>query len=372
MFTLACLATVSGTLIRLPFLLINLALYPFAWYGALACYLLIHAVLAALLGGTVFGLHLGGGPILYETSVGKTLVYIHRYPTLSYFYTGFPQQPGAKIRALLLYSGGIVLLLVLLFLLARGIDVSRLGTGLAVREVFLLAVLILTLATLPPASANVGGAQIPSNTRLVIQLLRNQITEAQLHETYVILKSSFAISRRAYHEALTTCQEGLQVYPRHVMLTTNHGVSLLELDYHAEALQVFQEGEAAAAESPYIQAILWNNAGWTALLLDQVDLAYGYAQQAFALIPWEPSIQGTWGAVLVERGELNAGIEHLLRAFATHTLRRNRAINLAYAAIGYERLGDTQQAQAYLQRAMAIDSSAPLIHRARQELHQEA
>lgn len=54
-------------------------------------------------------------------------------------------------------------------------------------------------------------------------------------------------------------------------------------------------------------------------------------------------------------GCLEEGIDHLLDAAEHHPEVENQAISLAYAAIGYYRLGEVQSAIEMFQEALALD-----------------
>jgi len=81
-----------------------------------------------------------------------------------------------------------------------------------------------------------------------------------------------------------------------------------------------------------------------------------------------PTIQGTWGSVLIETGSLQEGIQHVLEAYEHSEISRSQATNLAYAAIGYHRLGDAEKAAELFQKARSLDESVYTVKKARAEL----
>jgi tetratricopeptide (TPR) repeat protein len=136
-----------------------------------------------------------------------------------------------------------------------------------------------------------------------------------------------------------------------------------------QALKLLEEAISTPDLPKPQQAFVLNNAAWL-ILLNKGDVAkaYDYARQAFGVIPWEPSFEGTLGSTLIEMGDIAQGISHVLRAYQNHPLQQNKATNLAYAAIGYYRLGNQQQAKEYLEKAIAIDVEADIVNDARQEM----
>jgi hypothetical protein len=350
------------------YLFINVAAYLFVWFLVLGLSLIVHSVLTWLLGGTVFALHLGGGPILVEIRIGMMHIAIHRYPSFSYFYAAFPQQETIRVRVLTLYLTGIIVFLILSVSLAMNFRISNLGTTLALGELFCAASVFVLIASLIPGHVDVGGAKLPNSAARILQLVKDRNAAAQLHETFFILKTTFDILSKAYPAALSSCDEGLRLYPENLILKSNLGIAWIELGRYTEALQLFEGLVSLATDNPPFAAIFANNAGWAALLLGDREKARTYTQEAFALMPWEPAIQGTWGAVLVEDGDVDTGLRHLFQAAEHHMIPHNRVINFAYAAVGLYRIGRQEEARAYLKKATALDSDTDIVRRAQQEI----
>ena len=153
------------------------------------------------------------------------------------------------------------------------------------------------------------------------------------------------------------------------------GLALLELGRPAEARAIFEtlatsEMEAKVAEAvpaaesqAVIRAMNQNNLAYAMLMAQahEPDLqrARELAEAAFAVMPWEASIEGTLGAVLVETGAVEAGLRHLEAAGMIYDTPSSQASNLAWRALGHHRLGQAEQAQALLQKATLLDGAHP-------------
>ena len=91
------------------------------------------------------------------------------------------------------------------------------------------------------------------------------------------------------------------------------------------------------------------------------------SSEAYSLVPWEPSIQGTRGAVLVERGEIDAGADLLERALSGVEIRTNKASCLANLAIARYRQGqfaaedDARQVVRIGQQLRSFATSAAVV-----------
>lgn len=82
-------------------------------------------------------------------------------------------------------------------------------------------------------------------------------------------------------------------------------------------------------------------------------------EAAFAIVPWEASIEGTLGAALVETGAIEEGLHHLVAAGTHYDRPRSQAANLAWRALAQHRLGQVEQAQALLEEATRLDGTHP-------------
>ena len=66
-------------------------------------------------------------------------------------------------------------------------------------------------------------------------------------------------------------------------------------------------------------------------LLSYIVSSLGFLVVLCSPCIWELAIQGTWGAVLVEDGDVDTGLSHLFQAAEHNMIPHNRAINFAYS-----------------------------------------
>ena len=205
------------------------------------------------------------------------------------------------------------------------------------------------------------------------------------------LAASHIVSRRASPGSAAisprpkrTRRAGTEVAPPQPFAMSMRGVALLELGRYAEARAVFEALAATAMEAEVAKlvpdadhqavfhAMNRNNLAY-ALLMAQADgpdlqRARDLAEAAFAVMPWDASIEGTLGAALVETGAVEAGLRHLEAAGAHYDTPRSQASNLAWRAWGHHRLGQTGQAQALLEEAARLDGAHPGLPQMRQRI----
>jgi predicted Zn-dependent protease len=99
-------------------------------------------------------------------------------------------------------------------------------------------------------------------------------------------------------------------------------------------------------------------------LLPEAD---AYSKEAYSAAPWVPSITGTRGTVLVEMGQIEAGVKLLKEAFEKASSSRSKAENACHLAIANARMGNRDQADKYLKLAQQLDSQCRLIERVQTE-----
>lgn len=95
-------------------------------------------------------------------------------------------------------------------------------------------------------------------------------------------------------------------------------------------------------------------------LLEEADK---YSKEAFALAPDVPAVQGTRGAVLIERGEYESGMALIRKALAMAEKRRQIACDMAFLALGEWRCGNVEEANKTLREVRGLDPNCPVLPR---------
>lgn len=333
---------------------------------------LSHAIAGWLLGGRVFGIHLGVGRLLFQRWLGNFYVGVSLLPASGICFVGFPPGKGNRLRfGLMVLAGPLFHLLLLLLLLPS----PRARLGLPFNQWVIMSMItnaLLIFINLWPwlkVQTAIGGAQGDGNQ--LWQLVRGQITTDQLQQSYYYLAASFALQQRQETQALAEITEGLARYPANPILRQLHGYLLMRQHRIAESLALWQTqlAEPPAADvlpvlHGYLQALHYNNCAWALLLLrrnaDDLATAGDYADRAFAMTPWITPVRGTLAAAQVARGDYAAGIALALAVAEEHRklhhplAQENRAANLATAAVGYHHQGNAAEARRLLAEAQSL------------------
>jgi len=384
---LALAALLYATTPWAHYLLVNLALIWILNFLLVIPHEFCHAAATRLLGGKVFAIHLGLGPTVRETRIGKVTLSVNRYPLSGLCLAGFTAQTSLRARLFLSVAAGPAFNAVLLLLLIPAFDFEQLLQSYAFVEVLVIANAIQILTNLLPRAYNLGGVVVPSDGLQLLRILRGKLDLDDLRLGSYATETAYALHWRENERALATCDAGLAQYPGNALLGNNKAVSLFRLERYAEALSLYRELlDAQRAPQPArIQGLpedsqpvmvafllngvacttLFNAPGPEALQEDRDD-----AREAFRLAPWIPSIQSTLGAVLIETGEVRIGLRHLAEASAHHEDARGAADTLAHQAIGHHRLGEHEMALSLLQQAEQLAPDLHIVRKARAELQQ--
>jgi Flp pilus assembly protein TadD len=117
-------------------------------------------------------------------------------------------------------------------------------------------------------------------------------------------------------------------------------------------------------------AVVFNNLAWADLLLDEprlVEEARSMSARAYRLLPWEPTIAGTFGCIEALHGDARQALAVLERIRAPQ-VKAHRAAHLAAMAAAHARLEQRTEVQVTLQQAERVDPACPLLSLVRARL----
>jgi Flp pilus assembly protein TadD len=353
-----------------------------AWSVSVFLHEVGHAVGARLVGLRAYCLLSGGGPTILRRRVGELAVELRALPGSGLTVLASPLLPQMKWRLLATYAAGpAVTVSLLLFSLAVGGGWHEVRTPLTPwpslgASLLLVNTLLLASVTIPlPRGSNVTA---PGNDLLQMvtlpwlpqERLNTIATNAPNVEFHRLLLL------RKYDEACDEAGRLLEVDPRNWIVRLGLADLMLFAGRHREAephyRTVLDDGLIPEdALGPGVRALIANNAAWNLFMLgdaQKIGTADKLSAQAIAALPKHPSVLGTRGAVLVEKGELVEGRELLQRALRLHAYRIPKANNLACLAIAAALEGRTRDAEESIRRARTMDNECELLPRAEQAL----
>lgn len=159
-------------------------------------------------------------------------------------------------------------------------------------------------------------------------------------------------------EAVRLMKTARAEFPDELVIHSLDAVCRIESREWDEARSRHQKMRQRADLEPEWEAMFVNNIAHINLMTHQPELlpeALAYSQQAYAAIPWVPTVKGTRGATLVAAGQLEEGLCLLHQAFQQHREPQYKAINAAYIAWGLHQQGDAAAARHHLEIAKKLN-----------------
>jgi tetratricopeptide (TPR) repeat protein len=365
----------------LPFLA-SYAVLVVVWSVSVFLHEVGHVVAGRLAGLEPFALLSGGGPALFRRKIGSVVFAVRCLPGSGLTLTSSRTRHRLRWRLLASHAGGPAVTIALL-LVGVGVPQTRhevfanttpwlsLPAALVLVNLFLLAEIVIPF----PRGSNLPG---PRNDFVQI------VTLPWLPEKQIAAITAMAAGVEFHRLVLlqrypAACEEArrlLAADPGNWAVRTGLAELLLFAGLHAEAAthygKVLDDGaipdKAIAAQA---RAMIANNAAWNAFMLADargMETADKLSAEAVAVLPKHPSILGTRGAVLMERGKLIEGQKLLTTAHHRHRDRISKALNSACLAIAAARRGKHREARRLVERARKEDRECELIGRAEFEL----
>jgi Zn-dependent protease len=313
-----------------------------------------HAAAARLVGMRVVAITIGTGPILASRLWQNIIIEMRTFlltggMTLAYHQL---RNPGKWRQAIVLVGGIlgnlvvlalVVLLLALLLAVQRSVNPVIVTAGYAVITGQLLTILV----NLFPVSFRIG----PSDGKQLVELVWSKNFREQQLINRLALEGAALLAAQRHEQALADCEKACELYPTHGLLLSmlihvagEAKGSRAALEYYRErapALALGTEEERAGA------AWAWLNTAWHALLCadnDLLPLADELSKRAVAALPDMPLVQGTRGAVLVELGTYEVGLDLLIAAVRAIESKDDRLSFVPFLAKGERARGNFDMA----------------------------
>jgi tetratricopeptide (TPR) repeat protein len=339
---------------------------------------LAHAAVASLLGQHVFAIHLGGGTVLTTFRFLGLRWYLHLLPVSAITIVAGPKAPWYRLHKFLIHLAGPGLHAILagLFSLAWAGAVTRganpwLVQFLVVNQ-FLNGLLLLT--NLFPHKAAVSSGVAGSDGWAMLKMITAKESEMRLnYVVYYVLEVVDAVDRGNFQAAGVWAEKAFACYPEEPLILNTLGYYYTRIHEYQKAREVFTrllDSKAPLEEN--VKYMVLNNVAFTNLMLEEDTLlpqADAYSAEAWKNVPWEPSVMGTRGAVLIALGQHQEGIELLKSAMAKSTDRHGKASDACFIALGEVRRGDLAQARSYLEMARRLDPGCFMIERVSREIN---
>jgi len=358
------------------------------WTASIAGHELGHAVAARVMGLRPFVLLAGGGPSIVRREVAGVAVDLGVLPggglTLIASDT---LDARLKWRLFITYAGGPAISVALLALglvafpeQARAFqdDADRwIGPGTAL--VFVNGLILFTSVVPLPRPTDVISPRNDLTQMVTLPWVKPQTLESLVKTARGVAFFRYFQLRR-YQAAFDEARRLLSEDPSNWMIRAHLADMLIFSRRHAEAAREYgalldEPALSRQGVPPLGAALVANNYAWANFMqggeqaLDEAERA---TSKAINLVPNNPHVLGTRGAVLVARGEIEKGRELLERARKLHRGATERASNSACLALAAAAEGHRGEAERHFEQALRLDPDFELRSRVERVLRPSA
>ena len=327
---------------------------------------LLHAGVGLLLGGEIFLIQIGLGPVVRQGRWGNTQIAVHRYPLMGLCALSFRERRWIRLRFGLSILAPLVGHLLLALWLWPRLHWDSIWTGWAWPEMLMIVNGFLLVVNLLPLGAGSSNPTGGTDGKQLLWLTTGKRSGEEIHAAYYVMKAGLDTEQLKSEAGWALTQEGLALYPDNPLLRSVRLVQSLLAERFEGLLPALEEKVQEASSLSVVRALDLNNLAWAIFRLHQLGRLEGsgasigdgmeYAAWAYAIFPWQPEIEGTYGALLLATGDAERAIWHLKAAAKEQTVAGNRAATLALAAVGHHRLGQTDEAQSLRAQAQALNA----------------
>lgn len=376
-FLFALAASILPIIVANSWSFFNFMLFYVFLYLSIVPHELGHALGAILTGQKIFQITFGSGPRLFLKKLRGIYLEIRTYPTEGMV---FSERAGnfTRLRNFIVVLAGPLANLAsawfLWFAFGEQLEHTSPFDGPAPLLALFLSNLFMGLLNLWPFTIHSGFGPVPSDGKqlLSIPFLSKAEMEKRLKD-HIRAPALLAMLQEDFVVCDRICTEGLSLYPLDAQLTAAKAVALCSLgdrsarEWTLKALRALNDYPPEGVEKASVE----NNIAWCIYLLDAADLldeADRLSESAMKIMPWALSARSTRGAILIARGQADAGIPLLDDRRLAIERNSNQALAACSLSIGYAALGNLAKATESLRRAETLDARCLLLERARAAL----
>lgn len=309
-----------------------------------------HLVFAKIGGGQPRRLVLGNGHELARFKCCDIKVVVNFPFNSGFAFATFPNQNLLKLKHLLYISGGFLFNLLfacgVYFILGFNLESIHGEHGVDFGSMFIISNGFLIIVALIPFSVTYMGINM-SNDGLSILRLPFKHREKLSKE----LNTSELLDAYDYYEA-KEYDKAIEIYERHlkdreilIYVKLNLSVMYLKKGEYSKALAILLETTDSLddKDNKRYKALVNNNIAWLYLLLDDLDKADFYSEKAYSQVPREKIFRGTRGSVLIDKGEVEKGID-MLANLVDFRYTNNQTLSAAmYLVLGFSLNGNSDE-----------------------------
>jgi tetratricopeptide (TPR) repeat protein len=379
-----------GTYLFLGLLGVVLAFYKSHWGFLLLTFFLFHsfgivatlphelghALAARACGMHVFHVAVGVGRKLFQWRILGVLVDFRAIPYGGVTMALTAERKWIRIREFLYAFAGPLANLLLALLVLALVGWPRLADfrpheKLSPWTLFFAAnVLVFVTNLIPRSFPSSAGQMVSDGVHILRAFVMKPAHFDPMRIAYYLAHAATARERCDMQAAAQWTEQGLKDYPAERTLRLQRALDRVEARDFTVARETLRELLPDCDQDDLeFRALLLNEIASVDVLIGTKELLHeadDYSQDALKLLPWSPAIKGTRGAVLVQRGEVEKGIDLLQSALRETEERWLRARYACFLAMAEACRGNNEVACNYLAFARQIHSDCILLPQAEQ------
>jgi tetratricopeptide (TPR) repeat protein len=345
----------------LKFLILIILLYP-----SIIIHELGHAFFGRLVNFEIKRIVIGTGREVFRKKIGNILFILTNNFNAGLTYWGNVSDHNIKFRFGIFLLGGFmaqgVFILICLFYSGAAINEILLFRDVTLNHLFIHANLFLIVVNIIPYNINFMGLKLPNDGLQFLKLpflnekdIQNILSAGKIMEGYEYYEA------KKYPESEIIFKECSTLFPKAILPKINLSAALIK-QLKLEQAQLFLEKQTPKFDNDPFQFLIYNNLTWTLLLnydnesLEKADL---YSKKAFKLNSKNRYVQGTRGCVLIERGEVEKGIQILKKIVMLNRPiddKLNTLVGFIYLAYGLYLNEKIDIALCYIQKIIAYQT----------------
>jgi hypothetical protein len=313
-----------------------------------------HLLAARLTGGVPKRMILGMGHEIGRAEIGGIKIVMNSIPSGGRAMAIFGSTQ-TKWKIAFFAAGGIIanVIIAFVFYLLFGFRPNYLtgefGIDLATP---VIAGNLLGLINLIPFYTSAHGAKLPTDGLRLLQLPFKPIEyEHELEEGVRLFDAYEYFEKGEYDKALLIYNEAFQRNPKHLLLVLNICLCYLRLGDMERVAHFlpFLEEQVNSDQGKQIKGVLHNNIAWVFLVMGDLTKAYHHSSLAVRAAPRNVQLNGTYGSILVERGEAAAGINWLVPLIDLNTPNNDTVTASVYLMLACHLMGDIKDSNEHRQ-----------------------
>lgn len=315
-----------------------------------------HLIVGYWVGGTPKRMILGWGYEVHRTTWKNIKIVLKSNPMGGVAMAIFKEMPWLRLRFAAYVLGGVffnVLAAALVyFLFGYRSDFIMGEQGIDVASAFIF-VNAITLVNLVPLVSSIQGYPQPTDGLMLLQTIflsreKNFKGIEFAEEYFQIFEHMEDGNDDQAHELSLRLQQKSPNDINVLSLLASVQIKKLHLDEALQNLKRIEE-EMNTKKHGKKRGLIFNSIAWIHLMKNDINEAYYYATQAINLLPKSPYVAGTYGSILVERGDIDIGIQWLvLLSSKTHINNETLSASI-YLALAYHLKDDSDKRDWYVQ-----------------------